>query len=111
MPEETIDYYTHDYNAETAKEELANWNKDNAEVIKEDNLEEFIKVTATLFKEGQTEKEKSTFTVYPNAIKEAVIQYLIKHRYLKSVVDVENYYIELDRDSNLMIAVIEMETK
>lgn len=49
----------------------------------------------------------SVIKIYPDAIKDAVMEYLKKYRYLDRTNPIRNYYIELDRDEELMVAVID----
>jgi len=66
-----------------------------------------IKITTSNRKSPHGLVSEHRIEVYPDAIKDAVMEYLLKYNYIKRSSSIKNYYIELDRTENLMVAVID----
>jgi len=81
--------------------------------VEKDGSELYMKIILqynTTDREGIIGK-KLSFNVYPVAIKQAIMEFLSKHNYLDRNMVIENYYIELDRNEDMMVAVIDQVQK
>ena len=59
---------------------------------------------------GRVSSKGKTYKIYAPAIQSAVVEYLKKYGLFSNNDIVGNFYIELDREYDVMVAVIEKET-
>lgn len=67
----------------------------------------YIVTETELRKDGTSLSLGHVYKVYPEAIKDAIMEFMRNHRYLSSSDQITTYYIELDRKEEQMVAVIE----